>query len=70
MHPTEIDPNNPRGVEQIQQDIDELPEYHGMGLFGEGVLFTELAAALAEQDSDKWGELEEQYPEVTDRLQS
>jgi hypothetical protein len=66
----DIDPENPRDVEEIQQDIDEIPEYHGYGFFGEGALFTELAAALAEQDRDEWGELAEMYPETTDRLES
>lgn len=70
MNPTTIDPENPRDVETIRQDIEEIPDYWGFGFFGEHDLFTELAAALAEQDRDEWGELEEKYPETVERLES
>lgn len=69
MEPTEIDLDNPRSVEEIQQDLDDIPLYWGFGFFGErALLLMEMSAALAEQDRDEWGELDEQYPELAEDL--
>jgi len=70
VNPKTIDVENPRSVEEIQEDIEEIPDYYGFGFFGEHDLFTELAAAVAEQDRSEWGDdvvhpdLQELYPEV------
>ena len=68
MNPKKIDLDNPRPVEEIHKEINNIPAYWGYGFFGEHDLFMELTAAYAEQDRDQWGKLEEQYPEVTDQL--
>jgi len=75
VNPKTIDTENPRSVEEIKSDLEEIPDYWGFGFFGEHDLMMELAAAYAEQDEDEWGDsvthpdLEELYPEVTDGTQ-
>jgi hypothetical protein len=75
VNPKTIDTENPRSVEEIKSDLEEIPDYWGFGFFGEHDLMMELAAAYAEQDEDEWGDgvthpdLEELYPEVTDGSQ-
>jgi hypothetical protein len=72
VNPKTIDTENPRPVEEIKSDLEEIPDYWGFGFFGEHDLMMELAAAYAEQDEEEWGDgvthldTEELYPKIAE----
>jgi len=54
MNPKSVDPSNPRDVDEIRSDLEEIPDYWGLEIIGQHDLMTELSKAYAEQDEERW----------------